>query len=286
MSSLLRDPARGPPPVLSAAAAALAVKYPSGVYGQLVSAGGATMPAAPAAAAAATAGNPADTALMRGTVADILGLQSKAETDKANAAASDIQATGYQAEAGAYGTVQDIAGNSATVAGIAGDIKALQEKRKLTQTLGSQRTDVAAAGFANSGSSIDLMRSSVQQGALTRQLTNIQTEQTKGGYLEEGAAAGAEIAGANMASSAAQALAVQQRASGALATANAANETQALTAQIATEQAGLPTTPAQTLALTQVTAGAGQPTVFDPNTLAPVTLPVPATQTPGLSPYG
>jgi hypothetical protein len=230
----------------------------------------------PGAATAATAGNAADTALLRGNVADILGLQSKASIDTSNAAASDIQATGYQTEAAAYQNVAGIAGNNATVAGIAGDIKLLQQSRAFRQSMGSQRADVAAAGFQNSGSAIDLMRDSVSQSALDRQLVNVQTAQTQGGYLEEGAAAGAEVAGANMASTAAQALAVQQRASGALATANSVNETQALVDQIATQQNGMPTTAAQTLALTQVSIGANNPTVYNPNNLAPITLPIPA----------
>ncbi len=225
--------------------------------------------ASPLAPTAAT-GSAADTTLLRGTVADILGLQSKASIDTANAAASDIQATGYQAEAGAYGTVEGIAGNNATIAGIAGDIKLLQESRALRTTLGSQKADIATAGFGNSGSSLDLMRSSLQQGALTRQLTNIQTAQTVGGYQAEGAAAGAEVAGANMASTAAQALAVQQRASGQLATANAANETKALSDYIATTNpTGAPLSPEATLALSTLGAPGGtnpavpgQPTTF------------------------
>lgn len=238
--------------------------------------------AAQAKQAQATSGTATDTAMLRGTVADILGLQSKASIDNANAGASDIQATGYQAESGAYQNVADIAANNATVAGVAGGIKLLQENRALRTTMGSQRADVAAAGFGNSGSSLDLMRSSIQQGALTRQFTNIQTAQTQGGYLEEGAAAGAEVAGANMASSAASALAKQQRASGELATANAANETAALGQYMqTTNPTGAPLTPESTLAVSTLGipgfgvapgSSSGQPATFSPSLVSSITL--------------
>ena len=62
-------------------------------------------------------GTAADTSLLRGTAADILGLQSQAEIDAANAQASQIQAQGYQAENAAYTTVGDIASQNAVVAG-------------------------------------------------------------------------------------------------------------------------------------------------------------------------
>jgi hypothetical protein len=220
--------------------------------------------AASNARAAAAAGTAADTGLQRGTVADILGLQSKAEIDAANAQASDIQAAGYQQEVGAYTTAGEIAGNNAVTAGIAGDIKLLQEQRALKRTLGSQRADIASAGFRNSGSAIDLMQSSVQQGALGRQLISTQTALAKGGYLEEGAASAAEAAGATMASTAAAALAEQQRSSGQLATANAANETAALQTYLA----GTTPTPEGALVTSTLSAPGGTPTTFNPATVS------------------
>jgi hypothetical protein len=235
------------------------------------------MPKLGAAAAPATpvvGGTAADTGLLRNITADILGLQSKAEIANANADASDIQATGFQQESAAYQTVADIAGENANVAGIAGDIKALQERRALTSALGRQRTDVASAGFADSGSSIDLMRASVAQGALTRQLNTINTSLTKGGYLQEGAAAGAEVAGATMAGNAATALAAKQRASGELATANAASQTQALQDYITATQNGQPLTPEQQLVLSTLGGQPGQPATFS---LPAITQPAPVT---------
>ncbi len=217
---------------------------------------------------AASAGTVADTGLLRGSVADILGLQSKASIDEANAAASGIQSAGYQQEVNAYNIVGGIGEENAKVAGIAGDIKALQENRQLRQTIGAQRADIASAGFANSGSSLDLMRSSVQQGALARQLIRIQTAQTQGGYLEEAAASQAEAAGATMASTAAQALATQQRASGQLATANAANETAALNTYLA----GATATPESQLVTSTLTGTPGQPATFTPPTGGAATL--------------
>jgi len=204
-----------------------------------------TTTSSPGFSTTTTLPSPAEqTALIKASVADILGLTTTAAEDTANATASGIQAQGYQAELSAYNTVGAIAGQNATIAGIAGDIKALQTARSVQQTIGAQKAAVAAAGFGAAGSSLDLLRHSVQEGYLADQLVRTQSALTQGGYLEEGAASQAEAAGAQMASQAALALQASQAAAGQLAKANAANETTALTTYLA----GLAPTPESALA--------------------------------------
>src|SRR5579859_2581924 len=190
---------------------------------------GRTSLAIPGAASGGGAPLPAaQDATLQATVSSILGLQSTAVTDAANATAANTSATGYEAEGGAYQTAADIATQNATVAGIGGTVKALQEQRATNVTIGAQKAGVAAAGFGAAGTSLDLLRSSMQQGYVTQQLTGIQTQLTKGGYIEEAAASAAEKAAAEGTAGAARATAASDTTAANMARATAASETAAL----------------------------------------------------------
>lgn len=95
------------------------------------------------------------------------------------------------------------------------EIKQAQLDRENYKVIGGQQADVAGAGFAASGSAIDLMRDSAQQGALTKAVGEQQGLITEAGYeqqaasdrnmskaaqlaaqAEDNAATGAEITGA------------------------------------------------------------------------------------------
>ena len=65
-------------------------------------------------------------------------------------------------------------------------IKQAQIDRSNTQTIGGQEADVAGAGFAASGSALDLLRDSASQGALTRAVAGEQGLITEAGYKEQG----------------------------------------------------------------------------------------------------
>ena len=213
-----------------------------------------------------------DLPLIKGVVSDILTQQGQAAQYTASAAAQGIYAQGYQAEAGAYGSAQQIAQQNAALAGVAGDVQAAQEARKVVQTVGSQRAQIAAAGFANSGSALDLSRSSMQQGHLADQLIRTQTAINQGGFLEQGAAAQAETAAVSYASQAALTLQQQQAAAGVTATTSAANETKALIDYLHTTTTGA--TPAGRLALSTLTGPNGQPLLTAPDaTVAPTFTP-------------
>jgi hypothetical protein len=64
-------------------------------------------------------------------------------------------------------------------------IKEAQQSRESMMLLGGQQADVANAGFAESGSSLDLLRDSAAQGALTHAVLGQQGLITEAGYQEQ-----------------------------------------------------------------------------------------------------
>lgn len=174
---------------------------------------GAFHPLAPKAPAggATTVNDP----LLTSTVSGILGLQSQKDIDEANAKAAQIQATGYGNEVGAYET-------ASVITGVAGDVEKLQAQRKLAGTLGTQQAQVSASGFKEAGSSVDILKSSLQQGYLQQQLIDTQTAAEQSGFL-------AEASAARGAASAQTALSASYTAAAGRAAGSAADETAALT---------------------------------------------------------
>jgi hypothetical protein len=79
-------------------------------------------------------------------------------------------------------------------------IKELAANRQIYQTLGAGRADIASSGLKISGSAADVMRSSVAQGSITRNMIGLQGEIEQQGYLAQSKAAedqatGAEVGG-------------------------------------------------------------------------------------------
>lgn len=64
-------------------------------------------------------------------------------------------------------------------------IKEMQQTRENTQALGATTADVAGAGFAASGSAMDLLRDSASQGALAKQVLGQQGLIQEEGYKEQ-----------------------------------------------------------------------------------------------------
>ena len=220
-----------------------------------------------AAGGGGMAGPPApDTGLLQSITGNITSLQELAAQNEANATAQQTEATGAQREAEAYGTVGAIARENATVEGISGNIKQLQAARSVQRTIGRQRAETAAAGFSNAAGSLDILKSSMQEGYLQDQLIRSQTSINQGGYLEQAAAADASGAGATLSSNAALDLSKSYAAAGQLATANAANQTKALQDYLAST--GGVNTPTRQLVASTLQQDPSQPT----------TLPGPATE--------
>lgn len=118
-----------------------------------------------------------------GAVSDIFGGIGTLKGAKAFQVASQ-----YSQKAAQYAT------ENAGIAEASGRVKQLQAERQIYQVIGGQQADVAGAGFAKSGSALDLMRSSVEQGALTKALLENQTQIEVRGYRQEAEAKLAEAA--------------------------------------------------------------------------------------------
>jgi hypothetical protein len=64
-------------------------------------------------------------------------------------------------------------------------IQEAQQQREITQALGKTRAQVAGAGFAESGSALDILRSNAQQGAQAHAVLSEQGLITEAGYQEQ-----------------------------------------------------------------------------------------------------
>lgn len=87
-------------------------------------------------------------------------------------------ASGYEAAA-------KFATQNAEIATQSTQIQEVQAQRKIYQTIGGQKADIAGAGLSESGSAQDVMRSSAEQGSLTKQLIANQGAINVAGYEEE-----------------------------------------------------------------------------------------------------
>jgi hypothetical protein len=109
------------------------------------------------------------------------------------AGVSDIFA-GFGVQAKAQGDILEqqnyqranlLAQQEAGFAAMSTKIQEMQESREISKSLGQTTADVAGAGFATAGSAIDLLRESAAQGALTKQVTQVQGNITVAGYKEQ-----------------------------------------------------------------------------------------------------
>jgi hypothetical protein len=115
------------------------------------------------------------------TFSDVSGAVSDlfaAEGDRAKAA-------GDRSEATDYGLASDLAGQNEKYTETSTAIKEAQQARQVTMGLGKESADVAGAGFAASGSALDLMHDSASQGALTHAVLGQQGLITEAGYTEQ-----------------------------------------------------------------------------------------------------
>jgi hypothetical protein len=113
-----------------------------------------------------------------GTINSIGG----AVQDLFGADAHRSRAQGLRIEAGNYDRSSVYADQNAKFTEVSTAIKQSQLDRSLYQTIGGQQADVAGAGFASSGSALDLLRDSASQGALTKAVGAEQGLITEEGY--------------------------------------------------------------------------------------------------------
>lgn len=95
------------------------------------------------------------------------------------------KAQGDRVEAQNYDLASELAAQNAKFTETSTAIKEAQIDRENYKVIGGQQADVASAGFASSGSALDLMRDSAQQGALTHAVAGEQGLITEAGYQEQ-----------------------------------------------------------------------------------------------------
>lgn len=104
--------------------------------------------------------------------------------------------SGATAEAKSYTGAATLANQNAQLTAASTRIQQTQLSRQILQTEGTQTAEVAGAGFQESGSALDLLRSSASQGALAQSLTNIQGAINENAYAEQAGAYTAAAASA------------------------------------------------------------------------------------------
>lgn len=115
-------------------------------------------------------------------------------------AVSDIfGAIGDFQAASAYEKEAQYAGENAQISQTSAAIQEAQEQRAITQAVGTEAATTEAAGFTMGGNASDLMRQSLQQGALAKSLISQQGAITTLGYEEQQQAAGAKATASNTA---------------------------------------------------------------------------------------
>jgi len=137
-------------------------------------------------------------ALGSSTFTDIGG----AVSDIFSAQAYELKAQGNILEGEEYGVAQTLALQNEQFAKESTDIKSAQENRSIYQTLGGQRAEVASAGMAESGSALDILRDSAEQGALTTAVIQRQGLMEEANYAEQAQSYGLMQQAANVAAQA------------------------------------------------------------------------------------
>lgn len=113
------------------------------------------------------------------------------------------KAQGAEIEAGQYREAADFAQQNVGFTETSTAIKEAQQQREATMAIGRTTNAVAGAGFAASGSALDLLRDSASQAALTRQVMGYQGLITEAGYQEQEKALTSQAQAADVAAQAA-----------------------------------------------------------------------------------
>lgn len=103
------------------------------------------------------------------------------------ASALRAKARGARMEAKEYDLARNLSLENAQFAETSTAIKEHQLQRSIEATVGQQQADIAANGFAASGTAIDLLRDSVAQGALTKAVAQHQGIIEEDAYKEQAA---------------------------------------------------------------------------------------------------
>ena len=113
------------------------------------------------------------------------GTRISAESTRLTAEGLRLKATGDLAEASNYDLASTLATANEQFTAQSTRIQEQQQARAETQAIGGAEASVGGAGFAASGSALDIMRDSANQGALAKGVLAQQGAITEAGYDEQ-----------------------------------------------------------------------------------------------------
>ncbi len=120
-----------------------------------------------------------------GSVNDIFAGIGSLQGGKIKAQGIRIKAQGDLAEASEYDLAGGLALKNKAFTEQSQQIKQMQLDRQIETSQGETEAGVAGAGFAKSGSALDLLRDSASQGALTKAVLGQQGLITEAGFQEQ-----------------------------------------------------------------------------------------------------
>lgn len=131
-------------------------------------------------------------ALSSSTFADAGGAASELfkglgdlQSGSLKAQALDLKAKGDLAESKQYDLASSLALQNEQFTKTSTEIQEAQSTRNTTLQIGGQRNAIAAGGFTNSGSGLDILADSARQGALAKEVIGQQGGITEAGYQEQ-----------------------------------------------------------------------------------------------------
>jgi hypothetical protein len=114
-----------------------------------------------------------------------ISAEGAATSDLYAAESEQYKIQGTQFEQQSYQEAAALAGQNEQFTALSTRLRAAQQQRELYMSLGTTKANVAGAGLAQSGSSLDILRESASQGALTKAVIKQQGLITEAGYNQQ-----------------------------------------------------------------------------------------------------
>lgn len=120
-----------------------------------------------------------------GAVSDLFAGFGASKSADLQAESLRLKAKGDLAEADQYDLASSLATENEKYTETSTAIQEAQQARNATMQIGGQEASIAGAGFAESGSALDILADSARQGALAKEVLGQQGLITEAGYKEQ-----------------------------------------------------------------------------------------------------
>ena len=151
-----------------------------------------------------------------GAVTDLFAAFGAEQQGDISAQGTRLKATGDLAEAQQYTLAQTLAQQNEQYTAQSTAIQQAQLERNTTMQIGGEKAAQAGAGFAASGSGLDILADSARQGALAKETLGQQGLITEAGYQEQATSYGIMASTATNAAATEDEIANQQESAGRL----------------------------------------------------------------------